>query len=299
MDLSQRVIAVVGGDEREQEIARLAATTGARVRVYGFPWPAAGIEGVELAATAHDALDGADYALFPIPGQAKDGTLFAPESPTPILPGRALLERMNQGASIVLGWPDDGLRRAADELGIGMSEYEHDTELMLLRGPAIIEGALGLVIANTDITIHDATVAVVGHGNIGRLLTRTLVLLGAHVHLFARNPVQRADAFTAGATPHPLEDLPDLAPKLDMVFSTVPSAVVSADVLRLIQPGALVMDLAAPPGGIDLDAAESASHRTIWARGMGRRAPVTVGRSQWSGIQRRIAELEEKRNNEG
>ena len=50
MDLYDRTIAVVGGDERECEIARLAATTGARVRAYGFPWPEAGITGVEADA---------------------------------------------------------------------------------------------------------------------------------------------------------------------------------------------------------------------------------------------------------
>lgn len=299
MDLSKRIIAVVGGDEREQEIARFAATTGATVRAYGFPIPEGGIPGVARTSSAADALAGADYALFPIPGLSSEGALFAPECPEPIVPDRDLLAGMAPGATIVLGWPDEGLRSAADSLGIGFSEYEHDTELMLLRGPAIIEGALQAAIANTRVTIHDATVAVVGHGNIGRLLTRTLVLLGARVHLFARNPVQRADAYTAGATPHLLEDLPGLAPQLDMIFSTVPSSVVSADVLATVPAGALVMDLAAPPGGIDLAAAEKHGHTAVWARGMGRRAPVTVGRSQWSGIARRIAQIEEGRGHGG
>ena len=45
-----------------------------------------------------------------------------------------------------------------------------------------------------DVTIHDADVAVVGHGTIGALLARTLVLLGARVTVVARNPVQRAAA---------------------------------------------------------------------------------------------------------
>ena len=79
-------IAVVAGDEREREIARLAAATGARVRGFGFPWPADGIEGVEHAATADEALEGADYAFFPIPGIAADGSLFAPDHPDPIVP---------------------------------------------------------------------------------------------------------------------------------------------------------------------------------------------------------------------
>lgn len=299
MNLSHRIIAVIAGDEREQEIARLAAETGAEVRAFGFPWPEDGIPGVKQASSATEALKAADYALFPIPGLSDRGALFAPEWPEPIVPDRSLLAEMAPGATIILGWPDENLRAAAQSVGIGFSEYEHDTELMLLRGPAIIEGALQLAIANTRVTIHDADVAVVGHGNIGRLLTRTLVLLGARVHLFARNPVQRADAFTAGAEPHPLEELPSAASGLQMIFSTVPSAVVSAEVLRAMPRGGLVMDLAAPPGGIDLDAARALGHRAIWARGMGRRAPITVGRSQWSGIARRIADMEGKRRDEG
>ena len=299
MDLSGRVIAVVGGDEREREIARLAATTGAEVRAYGFPWPEGGIAGVTLSDSAAQALAGADYALFPIPGIATDGTLFAPAAPAPIRPDRSLLSGMAPRATIILGAADERLRQVAGELGITLCEYEHDRELMLLRGPAIVEGALQLAIAHTDVTIHNSTVGVVGHGTIGRLLTRTLVLLGAHTHLFARNPVQRADALTAGATPHPLTDLDRLPPQLQMVFSTVPAPVVGEAVLRRLPPGALVMDLAAPPGGVDLATAEALGHRAIWARGLGRRAPVTVGASQWMGIQRYIQQREEERRHEG
>jgi len=46
------VIAVLGGDEREQEICRRAAATGAEVRAFGFPWPQDGLDGVRAA---HDA----------------------------------------------------------------------------------------------------------------------------------------------------------------------------------------------------------------------------------------------------
>jgi dipicolinate synthase subunit A len=33
----------------------------------------------------------------------------------------------------------------------------------------------------------------------------------------------------------------------------------------------------------------------VWARGLGRRAPITVGRSQWAGIRKLIEEIERKR----
>ncbi|GAC1339571.1 MAG: dipicolinate synthase subunit DpsA [Candidatus Dormibacteria bacterium] len=295
VDLSGCTIAVVGGDEREQEISRLAATTGAVVRGYGFPMPVGGITGVSAADSAASAMDGARYALFPVPGISSDGTLYAPTAAAPVLPDTALLSRMQPGGAILLGMADDGLRAAAAATGITLHEYEDDTELMLLRGPAIVEGALRAAIENTPVTIHASAVGVVGYGNVGRLLARSLGLLGADVHVFARNPVQRADAFVVGCRPHRLDELEQHAESLAMLFCTVPAPVVPATVLERLPPGSLVMDLAAPPGGVNLDRARSLGHRTVWARGMGRRAPVTVGRSQWSGIVRRIADIQEER----
>src|SRR5262252_7493917 len=154
--------------------------------------------------------------------------------------------------------------------------------------PAIIEGLLRIVIENTAFTIHNATTCVVGQGTIGAVLTRYLVALGAHTHVAARNPEQRAAAFVAGATPHELAELPMLAPRLDMVFSTVPSRVVGAEVLQGLPKSALLVDLAAPPGGIDFEAAQRLGLKAIWARGLGSRAPITVGASQWGGIRARI-----------
>jgi len=290
-------LAVVAGDEREQEIARLAAAEGAEVRAFGFPWPADGIAGVTRVDSIDEALAGADYALFPIPGIAADGSLFAPEHPEPIVPTGDALAGMASGATIILGVADANLRAAADPHGIDCDEYEHDKELMLLRAPAIVEGALRIAVEHTDITIHAAEVVVVGFGTIGGLLACTLRTIGANVTVAARNPVQRAEAYAMGATPLALADLPGVAARFQMVFSAVPAPVVGREVLERLPAGALVMDLAAPPGGVDLELARALGHRAVWARGLGRRAPVTVGRSQWGGIRRRIEERESRKVN--
>lgn len=295
VDWEELTIAVVGGDEREREIAHLAAATGATVRAYGFPWPEDGIEAVTLASSVEEALEGANYALFPIPGISEEGHLYAPAARNPILPDADLLGRMAPDAHVILGEGDDGLRRAAEAVGAGLHEYESDLELMLLRGPAIVEGALQRAIEATDVTLHAATVCVVGYGNIGSLFAKTLVLLGADVHVAARNPVQRAHAFASGATSVPLEELPEVAPRLDMLFSTIPVQIIGGEVLERLPTGVLVMDLAAPPGGVDLELAHRLGHRAVWARGLGSRAPVTVGASQWTGIRKRIEAIEEEK----
>jgi len=287
----QLIIAILGGDDREQEIARLAGTTGARVRAFGFPWPENGIQGVYLADSAESCLKDADFCLMPIPGIADDGSIFAEET---IIPRQSLLSKMTENSHIILGKADKGLREAAKDLEIGIHEYEHDQELMLLRAPAIVEAALRIIIENTEITIHKARICVVGQGNIGSVLTRTLVGLGAHVTVAARNPVQLALAYTTGATGLQLAQLKDTANQFDIILSTVPAPVVTPEVIDQLPKSALVMDLSAPPGGVDLPYAESTGRKAIWARALGRRAPITVGGSQWVGITKIINEILEK-----
>jgi dipicolinate synthase subunit A len=295
MNWKDLVIAVVAGDRREQEVARCAAATGATVRAYGFPWPDDGIAGVTHEKDAAACLRGADVALFPIPGIAPDGALFAPRCPQRIIPDRAMLAAMRRPAHIILGWADANLKAHCDALGITVHEYEWDVDLMLLRGRAIVEGMLKVVIENTDITIHRARICLVGQGTIGSLVTQTLYALGARVHVAARNPVQRAAAYAAGAETHDLHELPQVLADTDVVISSVPAQIVTRDMLAKLPKHALLVDLAAPPGGIDREAAADLGLKFVWARGLGSRAPVTVGRSQWTGIRRRIEAIMEER----
>jgi dipicolinate synthase subunit A len=196
---------------------------------------------------------------------------------------------------VFLGRSTPKIDAAANAAGVSLHEYDPDRELMLLRAPAIVEGALQLAIEHTDITINDATVVVVGYGNIGSLLAWRLLGLGARVFVAARNPVQRAGAYAAGMTAIDLEQLKQRAGDFAMVFSTVPARVVDVDLLERLPPGSLVLDIAPPPHHADLEAAARLGHRAVWARGLGKRAPVTVGASQWTGLRRWIADLERRR----
>jgi dipicolinate synthase subunit A len=289
-----RRIAVIGGDDRDPEIARLAAETGADVTAFGLPWPDGGVPRVRLAPSGPAAAEGADYLFLPIP-MGVGLHVYAPHAAEPIVADRALLSVLAAGAHVFVGRATPELQDAVDAAGLHLHEYDPDRELMLLRAPAIVEGAIQQAIENTDVTIHDASVVVVGYGMIGSLLARRLRDLGARLHVAARNPIQRAAAYADGAQPHTLEEIPDLAPDLQMIFSTVPARVVGREILERLPRGSLVLDIAPPPDHADLDLAAELGHRAVWARGLGRRAPITVGRSQWMGLRRYIEEIERAR----
>lgn len=291
LDWASLRIAVVGGDPREQEIARLAATTGAQVKAYGFPWPDEGILDVERVGSAAEALRGADFGLLPIPMPAVAGHLYAPDVAKPVPLDDAVLSEMAPGAMIYLGRADETLRAVAARCGIELEDYDPDRELMLLRGPAIVEGAIGAAIANTRITINHAPIVVLGFGNIGTLLARALIALGGRVTVAARNPVQRAAAYAMGAETLTIDDLPAHAERFPMLFSTTAAGpIVTRPILERLPERSVLIDIAPPPGSVDFDLARELGHTAIWARGLGSRAPVTVGGSQWYGLRRRIEE---------
>jgi dipicolinate synthase subunit A len=286
---SGRVLAVIGGDGREAEIARQALAEGASVRTYGQGGGArAGAE--EVPDLGH-ALAGADAAIFPIPLPETDGSIFAPRAKERIRPEAEDFSAMAEGGAIVTGRATDAMVRAADRYGLHLIEYEGDEELMLLRAPAVAEGAVALAIQHTDVTLHRSPVLLTGFGKIGPSLGRLLVGMGARVTVAARNPVQRARALDLGCEAVRLEELPAVLPHQAVVFNTVPAPILTRAELALTAPTAVLIDLAAPPGGIDREAAKELGRVLVWARGLGGRAPTTVGRSQWRGIRERLADI--------
>ncbi len=289
-ELSGLTVAVVGGDARELEIIRLLLRAGASVRGYGLPPEAQAVLGAAQAATVEEATVGADVLLGPIPLMGMDDSVYAPSAPQKVFITKEALRGLEPDGLVIIGKASAGLKRLTDEVGIRVREYEHDDELMILRAAAIAEGAIRVAIEHTAITLHGADVLLVGFGRIGTTLGRTLYDLRARCRVAARNPVQLARALDLGLEPVPLDRMEEVLPRTDVVYNTVPARLLDEARLKLLPGHALVIDLAAPPGGVDFDAAKRLGLKAVWARGLGKRAPITVGRSQWKGVRRIILE---------
>lgn len=290
-DLSGRRAAVLGGDGREVEIVRALVQAGAVVRTCGLPPAGAAVAGTPAAATVAEAVAAAQIIICPIPLPQADGSIFAPQAGAKLIIDTESLGGAAPGALLITGKAGPQMRAAAAALGLGLHEYEHEEDLMLLRAPAIAEGAIRAAIANTEVTLHGNPCLVVGFGKIAPTLAQMLRGLGARVTVAARNPVQLARATAIGCETVPIIRLAEVAPQMAAIFNTAPALLFDRPLLEGLGPENVIIDLSGPPGAVDWEAARSLGRKAVWARGLGGRASVTVGQSQWFGI-RRILDAE-------
>ncbi len=286
VDLKGRRAAVLGGDGREVEIVRALVRAGADVRTCCLPAGGAEASGHPAAAMIPEAVAGAEIIICPIPLPQADGTIFAPAAPGKLVVDTAALRGVASGALLITGKAGAQMREAVASLGLRLVEYEHEEDLMLLRAPAVAEGAIRWAIEHTEVTLHNYPVLVTGFGKIGPTLAQMLLGLGARVTVAARNPVQLARAYATGCDTVQISELAAVAPQMAVIFNTAPAVLFDRALLEKLGPDTVVVDVSGPPGGVDWAAAKELGRKAVWARGLGGRAPRTVGQSQWMGIER-------------
>ena len=271
--LRAKNIWVVGGDPRQAALAALLADDGHSVHSYALE-QGAGIQ-------CEPSLEGADLAdcvVLPLPAAGPDGKLNAPLSAQ----GHELtevLDALRPGQLVCAGMVGDKLKRLAEERGLELRDYFAREELAVMNAIPTAEGAIQIAMEELPITLHDARVLVVGFGRLGKALGPRLRALGARVWVCARRYAQRAAAEGMGLGSEGVDHLSDWLCSYDLVFNTAPAPVLGVEELAALKEGALVIDLASRPGGVDPDAAAALGVRVIWALSLpGKVAPVTSGR---------------------
>ena len=271
--LRAKNIWVAGGDPRQAALAALLADDGHSVHSYALE-QGAGIE-------CEPSLEGADLAdcvVLPLPAVGPEGMLNAPLSVRKH-DLTEILDALRPGQLVCAGMAGDELKKLAEERGLVLRDYFAREELAVMNAIPTAEGAIQIAMEELPITLHDARVLVVGFGRLGRALGPRLRALGARVWAAARRYEQRAAAAGMGLGSEGMDHLSDWLCSYDLVFNTVPAPVLGVEELAALKEGALVIDLASRPGGVNPDAAAALGVRVIWALSLpGKVAPVTSGR---------------------
>jgi len=263
---------VLGGDNRIGFMAEALRQSGEDVTGLGI---SADTIPVKLL---HEGVRHADAVILGVPATRDGETVYAPAF-SGLIPIDGLLEACRPETPVLCGMANDALKQRFAAEGIPLLDYFSREELALLNAVPTAEGALEIAMRELPVTLWGAKCLVAGFGRIGKYLARSLAALGAHVTVSARKPSDFALCRMYGYATTETAEITRSAKTYDVIFNTVPEKVINASVLSALKPGALVIDLASLPGGVDKEAAEAFGVKTIHALSLpGKVAPKTAGK---------------------
>ena len=148
------------------------------------------------------------------------------------------------------------------------------SENYLVANAALTAQAVPALLAG-ERALRGARVLILGWGRVGSLTAEALRAEGAAVTAAARRAESRTWALARGFAAIDMEDMDAALSGFDMIINTVPAPVLTEARIALTDPGALRVELASSPGGIDAAAAREQGRRYLGANGLpGKYAPA-------------------------
>ena len=257
---------LLGGDSRQQYLARLLAQDGHRVRTWGL-----GLPTDEASPTG-----GAQAVILPLP--AEEGEFLRTPLSESSLSRTELLDLLPSGSLVLAGRPSQELVMGAWAKGCRVMDYYGSEELAIANAVPTSEGAIRLAMEVLPVTLRGTPILVLGYGRIGKILCEQLRGLGSRVTVGARKSTDLA-WLAAQGFPALRSDRLDQAELtgFPLLINTVPALLLDRAVLDRLSPQAAVLDLASAPGGVDREAAREIGIQVLTAPGLpGRQAPATA-----------------------
>lgn len=265
--------AVIGGDRRSVLLCTQLAGDGHRVYTYALEKAELPSE-IPRSGCLQGCVYGADCVILPVPAE-KAGLINTPYGVEPLETER-LTDALWKGQLLCGGKLSEGLRAAALAAGVRTADIMAQPGFAVGNAALTAEGALEIMLRESEKSIRGSRVLVLGRGRIGRSLSAMLHSLGAEVTVAARRSADRAECRVLGMDAVDFGELEAGLGRYDLIVNTVPARVLSEAALCTVEDG-LLLELASPPGGFDRVLAENIGLRTVYAPGLpGKCAPFSA-----------------------
>ncbi|MGI5825615.1 MAG: dipicolinate synthase subunit DpsA [Bacillota bacterium] len=275
--MAEKVVALLGGDQREFQVVPALKTAGWKVQVFGLPKNELPT-GVMCCDTIKEAVQNVFAVILPLPGIRNNGRLHAPFADNPIVK-KTDLEVLSPQTPVITGVCSDYLRDLAADLELNLLEVAEDDKIAIPNAIPTAEAAIQITMEKTDITVDGMKTLVLGYGRVGAALADKLNAMGARVIVTNRSSGRFAAAARDGYSIYPWDSIKDVVSGLDVIFNTVPALVIDKEILMAMDKRTLVIDLASSPGGTDFRAADELDIEAVHALSLpGKVAPVTAGK---------------------
>ena len=163
-------------------------------------------------------------------------------------------------------------------------DYYEDETFKIYNAFLSAEGAVFYAKKRMDRSIHGASIAVMGYGRIGKILSHLLNAQGAHVSVFTRKELDRVWGSLAGFRANSIASLSKEDKKTvglcecDVIFNTIPAHIFDDMILSHLKPNTLIIDVSSYPFGVSDDILSKYELKYFRESGIpGRYAPQSAG----------------------
>ncbi len=284
--MTSYAFSIIGGDARLCWLAQSLAQAGHIVKIYGqeeidFVYEVPVVHCCDLET----ALDGCHACILGIPCMQGSDTVSAPYSRKKISYSK-IVDYMSPKQILFGGI----LPQTSNKIQI--FDYAKDESLLLYNAIPTAEGALQLLMENTPHVIHGSKIAILGFGRIGQKTADLLINMGAIVDIYARNPKTQTKAEVYGCHAKSITEIANTITSYHAVINTVPSLILTSDILSKANKNTVFMELASAPGGFDLSTIQNENLHYIPANGLpGKVAPQSTAKYIQKTILKRMEEI--------
>lgn len=294
--LTDMHIAVLGGDARQLEIIRKLTELDAKLYLTGFEQLAQSFTGAVKEKLEDVDFSIMDAVILPVPGTSLEGEIETIFSSEKVILTEQILNKTPSYCKIYSGISNSYLDHITNLSKRTLVQLFERDDVAIYNSIPTVEGTIMMAIQNTDITIHNSSIAVLGLGRVGMSVARTFALLGAKVKVGARKSAHLARITEMGLIPFHFNDLKNEVRDLDICINTVPNMILNAGIIANMPTNTLIIDLASKPGGTDFRYAEKRGIKALLAPGLpGIVAPKTAGQILANVLSQLLADDLEKR----
>ncbi len=268
----KKTLLLVGGDARLTYTAKMLAKNchDYEVKTLAVPDTAA-------LTGSQDTLH-YDILVLPVPTSTDGTTVFSVQSEA--IPLASLYDLANPHALVLTGACRADVRQGFLTAGLSVVDYMEREELALANAVPTAEGAIQIAMEKLPITLQGCSALILGYVRLGMALAPRLKAIGVDTKIAARRSEVRAMAKMLGFSTVCLSPvvLAACVSQTRLIINTIPSLILTEELLSHVPADSLIIDLASRPGGTDFEAAKRLHRNVEWALALpGKTSPQTAG----------------------
>lgn len=270
--------AVIGGDLRQiYLLSELSKTTHALCH-YALCQPPKQFfptQHFTAMTSLETAAANSRHIICPIP-LSKDSDLLNQSGIKKNIPLKQLLSLLTPGQCFFAGCIPDAFRQEALKKSVLVFDFMKDSELSYFNTIATAEGVICQAITASPMNLHKSRCAVLGYGKCGRILTDDLKRMFCYVTAVSSCKEELAQAALSADDAMDLKEFFTCIGEYHFIFNTIPSVILTKDILVHVNPQTRILDIASAPGGVDYAAAKELNIPAILCPGLpGKYAPLS------------------------